>query len=84
MRGTRHTLQGKVVKTGMQKTVTVLIERLVQHPKYKKYIKKRKKVKARDEKSETGVGDIVQIMQTRALSKTVHWRVVKILRKKET
>ena len=84
MRGTRNTLQGKVVKTGMQKTVTVLIERLVKHPKYKKYIKKRNKIKVRDDKSQTNVGDIVQIMQTRPLSKTIHWRIVKVLRKNET
>ena len=80
MRGKRNVREGRVVKSSMQKTVTVLLERLVLHHKYKKYITRRRKIKVRDEKSECKIGDIVEIMQTRPLSKTVSWRVVKIIR----
>jgi small subunit ribosomal protein S17 len=61
----------------MQKSVVVQIERLELHPKYKKYIRKRTKVYAHDERDECQVGDRVLLMETRPLSKLKRWRVVK-------
>ena len=70
---------GKVVSDKMQKTVVVAIERLIQHPLYKKGIKRTIKFKAHDENNEAHIGDVVQIMQTRPLSKDKCWRVIEIL-----
>ena len=70
---------GIVVSDKMDKTVTVAIERLVQHPRYKKYIRRTKKVLAHDERNECRVGDKVLIVETRPLSKRKRWRVCKIL-----
>ena len=61
----------------MQKSVVVQIERLELHPKYKKYVRKRSKVYAHDERDECQVGDRVLLMETRPLSKLKRWRVVK-------
>ncbi len=80
-RGIRKTRVGVVVSNKMDKTVVVAVERLVQHPLYKKYIRKTTKFKAHDEKNEAQVGDKVRIMETRPLSKTKRWRVVEILEK---
>ncbi|MBF0117588.1 MAG: 30S ribosomal protein S17 [Desulfobacterales bacterium] len=79
--GKRRQLSGIVVSNKMQKTVTVLVERLVQHSAYKKYIKKRAKFAAHDEKSTCQIGDKVLITESRPLSKTKRWRVSKILEK---
>lgn len=65
----------------MDKTITVLFEKRVKHPLYKKYIKQSKKFKAHDENNECGVGDKVLIMETRPLSKTKNWRLVRIIEK---
>jgi len=73
---------GVVISNKMQKTITVSIERLVKHPRYKKYVHKYTTLKAHDEKCEAKVGDQVEIMQTRPLSKTKNWRLVKILKAK--
>ncbi|UCG43343.1 MAG: 30S ribosomal protein S17 [candidate division WOR-3 bacterium] len=73
----RRTIVGVVKSNGMQKSVVVQIERLELHPKYKKYIKKRSKVYAHDERDECQVGDRVLLMETRPLSKLKRWRVVK-------
>ena len=70
---------GKVVSDKMQKTVVVAIERLVQHPLYKKGIKRTIKFKAHDEKNEAHIGDTVKIVQTRPLSKEKCWRVVEVI-----
>lgn len=70
---------GRVISDGMQKTITVLVERQVQHPRYKKYIRKRKKFYAHDEKEEAKIGDVVKIVETRPLSKLKRWRLVEIL-----
>lgn len=82
-RGRRRILTGVVVSNKMQKTITVLVERRVAHPLYKKYYKKRKKFLAHDEKNECQVGDVVRIMETRPLSKRKRWRLVAILKKAE-
>ncbi|MCP2519776.1 30S ribosomal protein S17 [Candidatus Aminicenantes bacterium AC-708-M15] len=75
----RKTLIGVVTSDKMQKTVTVTVTRLVQHPLYKKTIKKRKKYLAHDEYEKCKVGDVVKIIETRPLSKRKRWRVLEIL-----
>jgi small subunit ribosomal protein S17 len=65
----------------MDKTVIVLVERLVKHRLYKKYIRKRSKFAAHDENNSSKVGDKVLIIQSRPLSKTKKWRVSKIVEK---
>jgi len=78
-RGKRKTLTGVVWSDKMDKTVTVMVNRLVLHPVYKKYIRKRKKVKAHDEKSECRIGDKVLLIETRPLSKEKRWRVKQVI-----
>lgn len=80
-RGQRKTAVGVVISDRMDKTVVVRVERLVQHPKYKKVVKRYTKYKAHDERNECRVGDKVLIIETRPLSKTKRWRVMKILEK---
>ncbi len=80
-RNLRKTRVGSVVSDKMDKTVVVAIVDSVRHPLYKKIIKRTIKFKAHDEKNECGIGDKVEIMETRPLSKDKHWRVVKILEK---
>ena len=80
-RGLRKTRVGKVVSDKMDKTITVAIERKVPHPIYKKYFKKTTKLMVHDEKSESGIGDKVKIMETRPLSKNKRWRLVEIVEK---
>jgi len=75
----RKTLVGRVVSDRMDKTVTVSVERLVQHPVYKKIIKKTSKIYAHDEENQCKVGDKVKVMSTRPLSKMKRWRVVEII-----
>jgi len=72
-------LIGKVVSDKMQKTVVVLVERIKEHPKYKRRYKVWKKYKAHDEKEECKVGDIVMIEECRPISKEKKWRVIKKL-----
>lgn len=72
---------GKVVSDKMDKTVVVAIEDNVRHPLYKKIVKRTVKFKAHDEQNMCGVGDKVQIMETRPLSKDKRWRVVEIIEK---
>lgn len=78
-RNLRATRTGKVVSDKMNKTVVVAIERFVQHPLYQKGVKHTVKFKAHDENNEAHIGDTVQIVQTRPLSKDKCWRVVEIL-----
>ncbi len=78
-RSARKTLVAVVKSTKMKKTVVVEFVRAMPHPKYKKFIRKRHKLYAHDEKNECQVGDRVEIMQTRPLSKLKHWRVVRRL-----
>ena len=78
-RGKRKTLVGVVSGDRMDKTVIVAVNRLVLHPVYKKYIRKKKKVKAHDERNECHVGDKVLLTETRPLSKEKRWRVKEIL-----
>lgn len=73
--------QGVVLSNRMQKTVVVSVERTVRHPKYLKYLKRRTKVKAHDEKGECQVGDRVVIVETRPLSRDKRWRVSRVLKR---
>ena len=77
----RKTRVGMVVSTKMDKTVVIAIEDNVKHPVYSKIIKHTLKIHAHDENNECGIGDIVNIMETRPLSKTKRWRVVSIVEK---
>ncbi|OGF53001.1 MAG: 30S ribosomal protein S17 [Candidatus Fraserbacteria bacterium RBG_16_55_9] len=72
---------GKVISDKMQKTITVLVERRVQHPRYKKYIRRRKKFHAHDEREEASIGDMVRIRKTRPLSKLKRWQLVEIIQR---
>ena len=72
----RRVLQGVVVSDKMDKTVTVLVERRVMHPLYKKFIRRSKKYHAHDETNQVKVGDVVQIEECKPLSKTKTWKVV--------
>ncbi|MBC8430471.1 MAG: 30S ribosomal protein S17 [Desulfobacterales bacterium] len=72
---------GTVVSDKMDKTVVVLVERLVKHQVYHKYIRRRSKFAAHDEQNASNTGDRVLIVQTRPLSKTKKWRVRKIVEK---
>ena len=80
-RNLRKTRIGKVVSDKMDKTIVVAIEDSVKHPLYKKILKRTVKFKAHDENNECGIGDRVEIMETRPLSKDKNWRLVKILDK---
>jgi len=73
--------QGVVVSDKMQKTVVVAVERLVRHPKYKKYLRRQSRFKAHDEQNRCGVGDRVLIAETRPLSRDKRWTVRAILEK---
>lgn len=80
-RGQRKTKTGKVISAKMEKTVVVVVERLVRDPLYKKTIKRKTKIKAHDEKNECREGDLVKIMETRPLSKDKKWRVASVIEK---
>jgi len=80
-RNLRKSRTGKVVSDKMDKTVVVAIVDNVRHPLYKKIIKRTIRVKAHDEKNECGIGDTVQVMETRPLSKDKHWRVSAVVEK---
>ena len=80
-RGMRRTEVGVVTSDKMNKTRRVEIPRLVKHPRYSKYIKRRTICKIHDEKNESHIGDTVEIMETRPLSKTKHWRLVRVVTK---
>lgn len=77
--GKRKQFIGTVVSDKMDKTVTVLVETLVKHPLYGKYVKRRKKYMAHDENNECKIGDKVLIEETRPLSRRKRWRIRKIL-----
>ena len=80
-RNLRKTRTGIVVSDKMDKTVVVAIEDNVRHPLYKKIVKRTMKLKAHDENNECRVGDRVEVMETRPLSKDKHWRLVQIIEK---
>ena len=83
-RGQRKTAVGVVTSDKMNKTRRVEIPRLVKHPRYGKYIRRRTVCHVHDEQNESHVGDLVEIMETRPLSKTKCWRLVRIVTKAPT
>ena len=78
-RNARKVYQGQVVSDKMDKTITVAVNTYINHPKYGKRVRYTKKFKAHDENNSAKVNDIVQIMETRPLSATKHFRLVKIV-----
>lgn len=76
-----RTLQGRVVSDKMDKTITVLVERQVQHPLYGKVVRRSTKVHAHDEANECAAGDLVLVEQCRPISKNKAWRLVKVVEK---
>lgn len=83
-RGRRNIVTGVVTSDKMQKTIGVLIYRQVRHGRYGKYLKKSSVFKAHDEKNEAKVGDTVEIVETRTLSKTKRWKLAKILERSKS
>ncbi|MCB0617785.1 MAG: 30S ribosomal protein S17 [Saprospiraceae bacterium] len=80
-RNLRKTRIGMVVSTSMDKTISVQVQRRLQHPIYGKFVKKSNKFMAHDENNECQVGDKVRIMETRPLSKNKRWRLVEVIEK---
>jgi small subunit ribosomal protein S17 len=80
-RGRRKIREGTVVSDLMDKTVVVKVSRLVRHPLYKRVMRRTARCTAHDEQNTCAVGDRVQIMESRPLSKTKRWRVVSIVEK---
>ena len=80
-RGQRKSLVGIVTSDKMNKTVTVSVERLEKHPRYGKYVRRRTLCKAHDENNEARVGDTVEMMAARPLSKTKRWRLVRVIKR---
>ena len=78
-RNRRKIRVGRVVSDRMEKTIVVSIERLVKHPTYGRYVRRRAKFKVHDEKNECKVGDLVRFMETRPISKDKRWRCVEVL-----
>jgi len=78
-RNLRKTRVGKVVSNKMDKTIVVAIEDNVSHPLYKKIIKRTVKLKAHDEENVCNIGDKVEVMETRPLSKDKRWRLTKVI-----
>ena len=80
-KNTRRVLRGKVVSDKMQKTIVVEISEKKSHPLYGKQVKFSRRFKAHDENNEAKIGDIVEIMETRTLSKDKHFRLIKVVEK---
>jgi small subunit ribosomal protein S17 len=78
-RNRRKIRVGRVVSDRMEKTIVVSIERLVKHPTYGRYVRRRAKFKVHDEKNECKVGDLVRFMETRPISKDKRWRFVAVV-----
>ncbi len=76
---TNRTLEGRVISTAMDKTITVLVERRVKHPLYGKFIRRSTKIHAHDEANSCNLGDRVRIEQCRPISKTKSWRLIEII-----
>jgi small subunit ribosomal protein S17 len=80
-RAQRKVMRGVVVSNKMQKTLVVRVDRKVRHPVYEKFVSRQTKLYAHDEKGEAGMGDVVEVCQTRPLSKNKCWRLVRIVQK---
>lgn len=80
-RNQRKLMRGTVISNKMQKTLVVQVDRKVRHPIYEKFVSKRTKLYAHDENNEAKIGDVVELTQTRPLSKMKAWRLVRIVQK---
>ena len=80
-RGRRKTLTGIVVSDVADKTVIVKVERRIQHPGYKKMVRKSKRFMAHDQENSSGIGDTVKIIESRPISKNKKWRLAEIIEK---
>ncbi|MGO1847720.1 MULTISPECIES: 30S ribosomal protein S17 [Microbacterium] len=80
-RGYRKSIRGYVVSDKMEKTIVVEVEDRVKHPLYGKVIRRSSKLKAHDEQNSAGIGDLVEIHETRPVSASKRWRLVEILEK---
>ena len=80
-RNLRKTRVGKVISDKMDKTIVVAVVDNVEHPLYKKIVKRTYKLKAHDENNDCGIGDTVRVMETRPLSRDKRWRLVEIIEK---
>jgi small subunit ribosomal protein S17 len=80
----KRTFIGRVVSNKMEKTVTVLVERKVKHPVYGKYVTKSTKLHAHDESNQINEGDVVEIAETRPLSRTKTWAVLRVVQAAQT
>ena len=78
-RGQQKIRVGQVVSDRMHKTVVVMVERFVEHPRYRKHIRRRSKLYAHDEKNDCHVGDTVRVIETRPSSKLKRWRVLEVV-----
>lgn len=81
IRGMKRQLVGTVLSNKTDKTATIQVERLVRHSVYRKFIRRRAKFAAHDERNECGIGDRVLITESRPLSKTKRWRVSRVIEK---
>lgn len=80
-RKSRKVITGKVLRNKMEKSIVVSVVRRVKHPIYGKFVKKTSTFMAHDENNECNIGDVVEIMETRPLSKNKRWRLTKIVEK---
>ena len=80
-RNLRKIRTGVVSSNKMEKTITVVVEKRLKHPIYGKYVKRTKKFVAHDENNECSIGDVVNIMETRPISKRKRWRLIEIVEK---
>ncbi len=83
VRGKRKIRVGRVVSNKMDRTIIVAVERLVQHPRYKKYIRRTSRIYAHDSTNACNMGDTVRVIETRPLSKLKRWRVLSVLKQKK-
>lgn len=84
MAGQVKTKTGQVVSDKMDKSIVVAVENVVEHPLYKKRIKKTRKFHAHDESNEASQGDIVRIAESRPMSKKKNWRLLEVVRKAQS
>ncbi len=79
----QRTITGRVVSDRMDKTITLVVERMVRHPVYGKYIRRSTKLHAHDANNECHAGDLVEVAQCRPLSKTKSWRLIRVVERAE-
>ncbi len=78
----RNSIKGKVLSNKMDKSIVVVIERVIKHPLYGKFIKRTTKLHAHDENNDCNIGDIVELVECRPISKTKSWKLSSIVDKK--